>query len=685
MAFVFATLLILLLVFGYYKAGKQISYLPALKAGLFKTGSDTKSTIELKGVGYILDASKSGDIKVKTPDGSLILSGLKFYSEYRGTKPKIGLDSVTVQLRNDSTLSISGKGAFGTKVGLTLTVPSHRSRLDVSVRTRYSRDVKIDRESLIAGFGVPVSKIYLKNRKEVSGNFSSQYWLQRQGVRFGKGERSALVYNCQEVSSLQLDVNRRHLFINLDYYLDHPFIHYPYQKDAGGRWKDLSRSEYHGDNVTKRTFAIHFDVPEEIPRLKLTPYGYLAAYVFTEHADGGTLKSNRAAYFGAEDISDINKAVGGFAAHRIPVTKSVFFFNPDSANYVSVRDDPQFPAFRNFLDHLNATGLYDLCLHTPENLNSTRERMEESVSYMHGRYNTSTWIDHGFYNGKINRECFVADGLDPTKVLYGADLWRKYNTRYFWSPAVEEMHTYSLKDNLMHLKFYDVAVKLWSRYLSPKELTEMSFRYALINLIKRLGEKNELDCFLPGKGSSYPTPIAWQNKTISGDFYSWVTDDFYKDFKDMDQKSLDHEKKLLERMISEWGIYINHGYYVRYGSGHGVINKKDGKMVINPYFDRMLAIMSDMRDRGDLELVTVRGLLDYWVLLRKVSFDYLPDGKIIVCNNNDKPVNGLSLAVDGSGILVDGRVPEMKKAGEDTVFWFDIPAGDRAEISIAAP
>ena len=676
-------LLISLFILGYFKASRQISYLPAIKAKLFMAGSNAPAKFELNGIGYVLSLSKSGDVKVKNTEGDLILSGLKYYLSYEGKKAKLGLDNVEVQQLSDSTLLIKGRSALETQVEITLAVPKDRARLDIKIKTRYNADVRISRESMIAGFSVPVSEVYLKNRQKISGKFASQYWLQRQGARFGNGKRSALIYNCTEVSSLQLDTRKDRLFINLDYYMDHPFIHYPFQEDAGGKWEDLSKSEYHDGSVTNNSFAIYFNVPNKIPRLKLVPDGYLAAYVFTEHADGGTNRSNHAAYFGSEDITDISQAVGGFAGHRIPVTKSIFYANSDGANYVSVVDDPQFPMFRDFLDQLNETGLYDIGLHTPENLNSTREKLEESIKYMHDRYNMSTWIDHGFYNGQINRECFVADGLDSTSSFYCADLWEKYDTRYFWSPAIEELTTYSIRDNLLHFKLYEVAVNFWSRHFSPRELQEMSFYDATLNLVKRYGENNDMNCFLPGKGTSYPTPLAWQNPTISGKLYSWATDDFYKDFKNMTQNSLNHERKLLERLISEWGIYINHGYYVRFGSGRGVLNMKDGKMVINPYFDKLLAMMSDIRDEGDLDLVTIRDLLDYWVLLKKITFDYLPDGRIIVYNNNDKPVNGLSLAVDGSEIKVNGKEPRMKKAGSDTIFWFDIAAGGSAEIHIS--
>lgn len=72
-------------------------------------------------------------------------------------------------------------------------------------------------------------------------------------------------------------------------------------------------------------FSIWYgSIPENIPRIMLVPDGYLAGYVFTEHADGGNIRTHRAAYFGCDTILQISDVTGGFAGHKIPV-KKVFF------------------------------------------------------------------------------------------------------------------------------------------------------------------------------------------------------------------------------------------------------------------------------------------------------------------------------------------------------------------------
>ena len=60
------------------------------------------------------------------------------------------------------------------------------------------------------------------------------------------------------------------------------------------------------------------------------PAGYEAAYIWTEHADYTDISTNRATYFGSEKIINADSATGGFVYFNIPVTKSVFYANPDS-------------------------------------------------------------------------------------------------------------------------------------------------------------------------------------------------------------------------------------------------------------------------------------------------------------------------------------------------------------------
>lgn len=669
-----------ILLLGYHTASKPISYLPSIHSNDLKSYQKSINNIELKSSAYILSVNGNGDVVVKTLAGDTIMSGLTYYTSYEGIKEKWGIDNVSTKMTSDSTITISGEVPSGEKVSILLTVPGDKPDLDINIKAHYSVNTVVRRESLLARFNVSVSEVYRKNRQSDISSFDPEYWLQRQGVRFGNGDRSALIYHTPFVSSLQLNTKDNLLFVNLEYYLDHPFVNIPYQEDAGGMWVDLSMAKYNPGDERNNNFSFHFgNIPKSVPRFMLVPDGYLAGYIFTEHADGGNIRTERAAYFGSEEITRVDDAVAGFVGHKIPVTKSIFYSDAGDAAGSSIRDDSEWPQFLDFLDQLNGTGNYDICLHTPDGGNSNREVLDESIRFMKNRFDTKTWIDHGMYGGKINRETSVADGLDSSSKYYSSDLWEKYGTRYFWSPAVEMIRNYSLKEKIRKLKFYEVSVNLWKRYLSTDELNKVRFFTAFKEMIRRYQDKGELNSLLSYKGSAFPSPLYWQHPTRMKSFYSWPTD-CEMETNELSAKKVNTKQKLLDKLKSEWGVFFDHGYFVRNGPDDGNLILKNGKLVINPFFDKILGLMAQMRDDGDLYITTVRDLLDYWILIDKVSFEYKPDGVIIIRNGNDKPVKGLSLVVHANTVRINGEVPKLRHEGENTIFWFDLPGKQSVRI-----
>jgi hypothetical protein len=667
--------IVIFIIAGIKTAGKTVSYLPDNIPSFIDSMPSRRYAIEIKNNWFTVGIGDKGKIAVTGKDGKLIISGLSYYGELKDGNNLWGLRNVTVKKINDSTAEIKGTGINNDQLDLLLIANNSLQKIDFKILTKYYKNSLINRESFVVPFALPVSEVYLKNSEVDSKNFASEYWLLKQGVFFSDQRNSALVYHNPEISSLQLETSKKLLFINLDYSLDHPFVNLPYQADAGRRWVNLSYSDYKSDNRRENSFSIYINpVQKEIPRLMLVPFGYKAGYVFTEHADGGQIKTQRAAYFGSEEISESKNANGGFVYYKIPVTKSVFYTGTVTNSGESIYEGGQITAFADFLDQLNKMGIYDLCLHTPEDSTSNRKNLEDAISYMKAKYNTISWIDHGFYGGRINRESMVCDGLDSLSPYYAADLWKKYDTKYFWSAAVEMIKNknwVSVADNLKRFKFFTAYVAFLRRYASPDDLKNANPVQLVKNIRKNFSYRFEENTLEFNSGDAQPTPLFWKNPSRTEDFYNWATDQ-EKNYGDISDKIVQNEYEQLDNLIDHQGVFINHGYFVRNRFDDKNLIEVNGKLVTNPNFNKILARISEKRSKGDLYVTTIRDLLDYWIKLEKVKFEYLPDGSINIINNNDQPINGLSMIIKSKNVLVDGKIPASKPTGDDTIFWFDM-------------
>lgn len=677
---------------GYFRADFPVSYLPEQEAGPVEDFLNESQTATIENPWYNLYINSRGNLAIRTKDNRSILSQMAYSANYEGNDELFSLDKIGVNKIADTVIILSGRINELADVTIIITASSGNPNLKFSVNTHYLDSVVVLREAMVADYDIPVTEVFLKNRMVERNPENKEYWLDKQGVRLGFDDRSSLIYNQQDISSIQLDPKRSRVVVNLDYSLDHPFIEIPFQADGGGSWIDNSASRYNPGDERTNEFTIVFGfIPSQVPRLMLVPEGYLAAYVFTEHADGGNMRTHRAAYFGDENITDITLARGGFAGHEIPVTKSVFFENLDGGmpdNLTTVDDSEM--VYLDFLDQLYQTGLYDLCLHTPDESNSNRRYLQAAISGMRERFDATSWIDHGMFPGNNNREAMVADGLNAGSEYYAADLWEQYGTRFFWSPAVEAIRFSkpgpSIKDDLLMLRFSDLSAELWRRYRYRKNYLGETTIESLRNLARGHFPMFELNSLQPLKGSTLPTPLYWQNETISGSLYSWTTEYVYHGLSNINtDDQLQIEKRQLDILLKDRGVFFNHGYYVRNGVDDNIILNRDGHLVINPFFDQILEYMDRQRDQGDLFITTVKDLLNYWLLLENVRFKYNTDGTIDVFNDNEQEISGLSMAVEKTSgkILLNGTEPKTRSIGNDMIFWFDIPAKSCRTISFA--
>ena len=674
---------------GYVSAKNHASYIPKVTGGGLFASSEGSATMELNNQWYKLKVASSGNVQVENLEGEVILANLTYFYQFDNGLNYKHLENIAVNLVNDSVITIMGSVSDEVFVSISLTVCQNRPKMDVAVKTSYLSHITIIRESLLAQFRAPASEVYLKNTDIDFKPLAREYWLDKQGVKFGKGAASALIYHNPGVSSLQLNSKKNLLFVNLDYYLDHPFIKIPYQADGTGKWIDISASQHKPGDERINSFALYFgSIPEVLPRFMLVPGGYLAGYVFTEHADGGTLRTHRAAYFGSEEIMSPKDATGGFSGHQIPVTKSVFFDEFDDGLKRQTDSSNIERRYLELLDQLDSIG-HDLCLHTPEDGNSTRDFMKEAMKLMKERYDSRTWIDHGMYPGNNNRETFSADGLDSSSQYYATDLWEEYNIKYFWSPAVEAIRFAnprpSLKQSLQALKFQTLFSEFWGRYNFLRFYSGRTTIEAATRVMQGNFPMLELNSQRPFMGHSFPTPLYWQNPTYSGKFYSWSTEfDYNGVTRRLDSTNVHDEKRHLDRLIEMRGVFFNHGYYVRNSVHDEILALQNGELIVNPYFDSILTYMDQKRDDGNLLLTTVKELLDYRLQVDNVFLDYKPDGSIDILNNNHQEVRNLALAIRSNpeNINLEGAEYCYKQVNDDTIIWFSIPADSIVSLTL---
>ena len=588
---------------------------------------------------------------IKRKLGDTLVDALTYFFNYR-SKGKVYHDfSIFKYTRSKSSngktiLKFEAKSKLE-RVNLELACSANSPNIGVTLKQRFRQSVTVTRSALLLKYSLPLKEVFRANRKTDERTFQNEYWLDREGFLAGNDSVSLAIYHTPKLSSLQLDTKRRLAVINLDYEKDHPYLQFPLNADTFNLKVDESTAVYKKHEVKTSFFKIFAGIKTEpLPRMMKNPDGFLAAYIWTEHADWSDIRTHRATYFGSEKITSADSATGGFVKYRIPVTKSVFYDNPDSITN-TLASDSLFSslessivtdsAFGSFLSQISKKG-DEICLHTPEQFTTTPKRLEDALVFMKNQFNTTTWIDHGYNNQpQNNREDFVCSGPQN----YAAKLWKKYDIRYFWNPWYEDYQTF--------LKW---------------------------------GFFGSIEKYYNGFGDFYPKPDYWQHPTRTSSFYHWPT----YSVTYMEKESLWEyffSEQQFHVFTDSWGVEINHCYpaWASPGKGfwkfdtHGVIVAMDG-------FNRTLQRMARYRDEGKLNVTTVKQFLNYQLAIEQVSYDVLPDGRIRVVNHGDRVLKGLSFAVQAKYVTVDGLGPYQKKVDDNLLFWFNLEAGEAVLIRV---
>ena len=638
-----------------FKKRKNPSYLPEISNHEYSQKSSDHKLLFHNGYYRVIHNNITKQIIILNHKGEYLTYNISLFEEVQIKDERISyyddFDFQGEKKHDDLTiLRFELKTRFK-KVKLLLDCKVNSPQIQLHIEEKYVKNVDIARSSIIIDAAQNPSEIYRQNRKLHAMDFQKEYWLDKQGIKFGEGDSSFFIYHTPDVSSLQFDNENNRLLVNLDWENDHPFFRFPLNPDSNNWKKEESASSYKRRNKREYSFNITIgNHANSIPRFMKNPSGYEAIYIWTEHADYSDIRTNRATYFGSENIRNADSATGGFVKYNIPITKSVFYDNPDSISNFKVSrglfntlectilTDKE---FSEFLVQISKKGS-DICLHTPEQFTTTPKRLEEALLYMQMNFGSPSWIDHGNNNGpQNNREDLICDATLKKSPFYAIDLWNKYGVKYLHNAYYEELNTY---------KDWQFEASLEKPY--------------------------------SGYGDFFPKPDYYKHPTKTEDLYHWTTTSALFIYEPYLWDYLFNPSKLTS-LVDNWSVEINHVYPAWVDPKKGMWTyDNDSTIIAQPGFNQALANLANLRDAGKLNICTIDSFLDYRTSIDNIDYHILPDGRVKLTNKNDFEIIGLSLVAFAKAVSVDGLIPEHKFSGEEIIFWFDLGVGESKVIRI---
>ena len=426
------------------------------------------------------------------------------------------------------------------------------------------------------------------------------------------------------------------LVINMDDYGDHRFYSHlePDQRVRQMTRVTENRSAYRrrSGDVSTSDFALYLGLPPARLDLRVmhVPYAYDAMLIWTEHADASTLDSHRAAYFGRSDITDAKDAIGGFIRWGIPVTKSVFFDNPERlparrGGKVEQASISTSTDFWKFCEQLEQHG-HEVCLHSDQPQASSPDSFAAAIDLFYSQFASRSWIDHspmsvhGGASGQATR---------PGSPYYAVPRWRRHGVRFFWNVGSED--------------FSDGDAK------------------------------SGLNILITKNGDDRITPLWWEHEVEAPGLCFWPSlrggwPDIYDD-------------EGIASLIRERGICINHTYPAAvWKSPKSAKNYlhvySDGSARTTKIFETALRIISEARDEGRLLPTTVTKAFTYLRQIDKVSIEYRPNNRAVITNPTAEDIAGFSLAVAKSRIDPSVDLPcfKSRQSGTDILISFTLRA-----------
>ena len=529
--------------------------------------------------------------------------------------------------------------------GLKHSTRSYLVNIPYTIEARFKENIKLLRLAVLVPLPEGEITVYRRNQHIDTTNLQSSYYLDREGFTIKGHEPTLITYRNTGISSLQLDVENRTACFNIDYWRDHPLLRYPMRNDTSDYFEDISYRNVKAGEVLTGEFNIFSKAPDDLPRLMPVWDGYQSAFIFTEHADWTDIRTHRAVLFGNENITKPEDAVGGFCYFNIPVTKSVFYWNPDNVTnektsnglfkdlVASIKTDKE---FYKLLKTIKKEG-FEICLHSPEVYTTIPSEFPKAMRFMRRQFDTKSWIDHGYNNGPDkNREDLVCDGLLPDSPQYAAELWKKNGVRYLWNAYYEE--------NRMESHNFD------GHFVQPFD----------------------------GFGDALPNRQITTLPNGDKDFLLWSTPSTLEVNEDREWYYY-FDSIRLQRLVDQHSVFITH-VYPAWSNPYRAFwqYNENGTAVAMPGFNFALSQLAHFRDEKKILPTTIEQYLSYYEKLNSIEY-LIIDNKTIQLTNSNEAIKGLTLLCT-KPIVVEGKAIDFRKVDEGYLVWFDLGKNETVTI-----
>ncbi len=530
---------------------------------------------------------------------------------------------------------------------LLVIVPNDGRSLDFRYRFIAGGKTNVQTHRLFFRSYLSVQEIYSNQGVLWDQDLAGEYWLGSGGVSWRTSSRQWMLYHPSSVSSIQFDASANIISVNVDDPADHPLLFWPMGTESKNQRTDRSSSLLSkGDSITCQFSLMSRENELPVPRFLDASYGREAVFIFTEHADYTTIRSNRAVYFGNDSVVKAKDAIGGFAGHHIPVTKSVFYANPD---HVTVDERAGFATgeitsvsgsrdFEVLLKDLEESGC-EIALHTPDHYSCSPGLLEESLRNMSSLFKLSTWIDHGYDNSpRSNREDLVCDGFVVGSLANVADRFKQYGIKNIWNCFYEDSSFYK-----------DVTFN--SELVTPH----------------------------PAFGSSFPRNVHWNYLAVTGDLNHFRTTCTLAP-KDPTMWDYLLSNERLDFLVASKDVHIVHCYPARIDSVNGFYNWRKDHWEVDAHFESALMRLERQRDSGRLWVTTIHDYVEYSTSKQSVRYMLDANGFVALYNPGVQEIKGVTFIVKDGDVSIPGKRVQKRMVGDELIFWFDLGPGETATI-----